>query len=93
MSLIKEADLKQSLIRDEKTATILNKGFQALLKNEKSIHEVDSLLGNNFHEIGNNETTPNLQTLFQDASNSMKMINETHQRYVKLSFFHSEFLH
>lgn len=82
MAQLKPAEMKATLQKDEKTATILNKSFQALLKNEKGIQEIDSQLGNNFGSISENESTPNIKKLFQETSTCIKTINLTHQKYV-----------
>ncbi len=82
MAQINSVEFKAALQKDEKTATILNKSFQSLLKTEKTLHETDSLFGNNFNAISENESTPNLRKLFHEASNSLKTINLSHQKYV-----------
>jgi len=75
--------MKATLQKDEKTATILTKSLQSVLKNEKGIHETDFQMATNFAAIGENETTPNLKKLFHEASTSLKTINLSHQKYVK----------
>lgn len=87
MSSIKQQEMKATLAKDEKTATILNKSFQALLKNEKSIHDTDFQLATNFQAIGENETTPNMKKLFIETSTSLKTINISHQKYVRHQIF------
>lgn len=82
MSSIKQAEMKANLQRDEKTAGILTKSLQTILKAEKTIDETHLLLGNNLNTISENEATTSIKKLFSDVSNSFKTVNVSHQKYV-----------
>lgn len=81
MSTIKPQELKIALQKDEKSASLLNKSYTSLLKNEKSIQSINIQLEQNFSMVAQNETQ-NMKKLFEDTSNCLKNVNTSHLKYV-----------